>query len=235
MMEKNVIILKNISKKFKVNTIVDPEKPSFYIKSVDNVSLSIEKGKMIGIVGKKGSGKTTLLRIIAGVFVSYEGILEMSVKIGLLLQIVCMTNEEITVNENIILNGLLLGFKKDSITKKIPSILKFAELKNYGGIKMKYLSSGMKVRIMFSTALQIDPDILLVDEVLSVGDISFRQKSFDEFMSFKKRGKTIIFVSHNLSAVEKLCDEVFVMENGQVIKSGKSREMIQFYKERYEI
>ena len=124
-MTNTAITLKNISKQFKVNTILDPSNPSNYIKSVNNVSLEIEKGKMIGIIGKNGSGKTTLLRLIAGIFVPDEGALQINGKIGPLLQIGFGTNEEFSVNENIILNGLLLGFKKDWITKKIPSILKF--------------------------------------------------------------------------------------------------------------
>jgi ABC-type polysaccharide/polyol phosphate transport system ATPase subunit len=200
-------------------------------KTIDSISFSLEKGKTLGIVGNNGSGKTTLLRLIAGILSPDEGKIVTKGKIGPLLQIGAGSSEELSVKENIILQGVLLGFEKHVIIGKISEILKFAELEEHVNTKMKHLSSGMKVRIMFSTAISMDPDILLVDEVISVGDMSFRQKSFDSFLSFKKRNKTIIFVSHNLPQVQQICDEVIMLDNGKIIEIGKPEKVIKAYQD----
>ena len=199
------------------------------IKSIDDISFNVEKGKLIGIIGKNGSGKTTLLRMIAGIMHPDKGSITVNGKIGPLLQVGLGSNDEFTVAENIITYGILLGFKKKIIRDKIPEIIKFAELEEYQDVKMKYLSSGMKVRIMFSTAMHMDPDILLVDEVISVGDASFREKSFNAFLSFKKRKKTIILVSHNLTLIRQLCDEVYMMHKGKIIEHGDPNKVVSNY------
>jgi len=131
--------------------------------------------------------------------------------------------------ENIIMQGILLGFEKKWITQKVPEIIKFAELDDYKNEKMKHLSSGMKARIMFSTAIQIDPDILLVDEVISVGDLKFREKSFESFLSFKNKNKTIVLVSHNLQVVQKLCDVVYFLDKGKIVDYGDAEKVIKAY------
>jgi len=226
-----VIILKNIEKTFTLqnNNIRQPKSRLHKIKSIDNISLCINKGTMVGIIGKNGSGKTTLLRLISGVYSPDKGKISIIGKLGPLLQVGVGSNGEYTVKENIIFNGLLLGFKKVAISKKILEILKFAELEQYESVKMKYLSSGMKIRIMFSTAMSIDPDILLIDEIISVGDASFREKSFKKFLSFKENQKTIILVSHNLPMIQKLCDEVYALDKGKIIASGDPESVIQKY------
>lgn len=225
------IQINDISKTFKLDTwnITHTISKLRKIKPINNISLNIEKGKMIGIIGKNGSGKTTLLRMIAGIFHPDKGSITVNGKIGPLLQVGLGSNDEFTVAENIITYGILLGFKKKIIHDKIPEIIKFAELEEYRDVKMKYLSSGMKVRIMFSTAMLIDPDILLVDEVISVGDASFREKSFNAFLSFKKRDKTIILVSHNLTLIRQLCDEVYVMDKGEIIYHGDPKDVVSKY------
>ena len=198
-------------------------------KVIDDISFSIEKGKTIGIIGKNGSGKTTLLRLIAGILKGDKGTIFTKGKIGPLLQIGAGSSEELSVKENIVLQGVLLGVSKHTITDKVSEILKFAELEEYVNTKMKHLSSGMKVRVMFSTAMSMNPDLLLVDEVISVGDIAFRQKSYDAFLSFKEKNKTIIFVSHNLSVVEKICDEVIMIDKGKIIEIGEPAKVIKTY------
>ena len=230
-MVKYSIKINEISKFFKLDSwnLSHTVKKLQVIKSIDNISFNVEKGKMIGIIGKNGSGKTTLLRTIAGIFHPDKGSITVNGKIGPLLQVGLGSNDEFTVAENIITYGILLGFKKKIIRDKIPEIIKFAELEEYHDVKMKYLSSGMKVRIMFSTAMLMDPDILLVDEVLSVGDASFREKSFNAFLSFKKRKKTIILVSHNLTLVRELCDEVYVMDKGKIMYHGDPKEVVSKY------
>ena len=233
-MDNYAIIVKNISKTFQLQSdrLKKTSSSIIKIKSTDNISLKIEQGKMVGLIGRNGSGKTTLLRLIAGILYPDEGSVETSGKIGPLLQVGVGTTEEFTVNENIITYGILLGFKEKSIKEKISEILKFAELEEYGNVKMKYLSSGMKVRVMFSTAMLIDPDILLVDEIISVGDEAFRKKSFEAFLSFKNRKKTILFVSHNLEMVKQLCDIVYLLEKGKIIEFGEPEKVIKTYQDR---
>jgi len=229
----SVIILENIEKTFKLHNNYDLQSESkiHEIKSIDNISMCIKKGTMVGIIGKNGGGKTTLLRLISGVYSPDKGKISIIGKLSPLLQVGVGSNGEYTVKENIVFNGLLLGLKKEEILKKITEILKFAELEQYESVKMKYLSSGMKIRIMFSTAMTIDPDILLIDEIISVGDVSFREKSFKKFLSFKENKKTIILVSHNLPMIQKLCDEVYALDKGKIIASGDPKSVIQKYLE----
>jgi len=234
-MDNYAIIVKNVSKTFQLQSdrLQKTSSSIIKIKSTDNISLKIEQGKMVGLIGRNGSGKTTLLRLIAGILHPDEGSVETSGIIGPLLQVGVGSTEEFTVNENIITYGILLGFKEKWIKEKIPEILKFAELQEYGNVKMKHLSSGMKVRVMFSTAMLIDPDILLVDEIISVGDEAFRKKSFEAFLSFKNRKKTIILVSHNLKMVKQLCDIVYFLEKGKIIEFGNPEEVIKAYQDHY--
>ena len=230
-MADDIILLKNVSKSFNLKKLdFDDQKfKKTLIPVIDDISLTIQRGQMIGLVGKNGSGKTTLLRIISGILSPDMGTVEIRGNIGPLLQIGAGTHDEYTVSENIIVNGLLLGLNKKDIKKKIPEILEFAELEQYRDVKMKYLSSGMRVRITFSTGMLIDPDVLLVDEIISVGDASFSKKSLDAFLSFKKRGKTIVFVSHNLQQVQQFCDVVYMMDSGKIIAYGKPDEIIKKY------
>jgi len=231
-MNEYAIRANNVSKTFEMTKGGFTSKSGLnQVKAIDNISLNIEKGKMVGLIGKNGSGKTTLLRLLAGILLPNTGKIVTKGKVGPLLQIGAGSNEELTVNENIIMQGVLLGFKKKWIEDKVSDIIKFAELEDYKNEKMKHLSSGMKVRIMFSTAMQMDPDILLVDEIIAVGDIKFRQKSFDSFLSFKNRNKTIVFVSHNLQAVQKFCDVVYFLDKGKIIDYGEPQRVIKAYQD----
>lgn len=169
--------------------------------------------------------------MIAGILEPDEGTLKTKGKIGPLLQVGVGSQDEFTVSENIVLYGILLGFNKKWISDKVSEILEFAELSEYKNVKMKHLSSGMKLRVMFSTSMLMDPDILLVDEVISVGDISFRNKSLNSFISFKNRNKTIVLVSHNLSLVQQLCDEVYFLHNGKIMDYGSPNKVINAYQE----
>jgi len=224
------IRMKNVSKTFETSRSKFIESSgNKRIKAIDNISLNIEKGKMVGLIGRNGSGKTTLLRLIASILSPDSGKIVTKGKVGPLLQVGAGSNDELTVMENIIMQGVLHGFEKKWITRKVPEIIKFAELDDYEKEKMKHLSSGMKVRIMFSTAMQMDPDIMLVDEVIAVGDLKFRQKSFESFLSFKNRNKTIVFVSHNLQVVQKLCDDVYFLDKGKIIDSGEPEKVIKSY------
>lgn len=222
------IRVKDVSKTFETSRKIGDLKEK-RIKAIDNISMDIEKGQMIGLIGRNGSGKTTLLRLIASILYPNSGKIVTEGTVGPLLQIGAGSNDELTVMENIIMQGVLFGFEKKWITQKVPEIIKFAELDDYQNEKMKHLSSGMKVRIMFSTAMQMDPDILLVDEIIAVGDLKFREKSFDSFLSFKNRNKTIVFVSHNLQVVQKLCDVVYFLDKGKIIDYGEPEKVIKSY------
>ncbi len=224
------IRVKDVTKSFKTSRKIGDLKEK-RIKAIDNISMDVEKGQMIGLIGRNGSGKTTLLRLIASILYPNSGKIVTNGTVGPLLQIGAGSNDELTVMENIIMQGVLLGFEKKWITQKVPEIIKFAELDDYKNEKMKLLSSGMKVRIMFSTAMQMDPDILLVDEIIAVGDLKFREKSFDSFLSFKNRNKTIVFVSHNLQVVQKLCDVVYFLDKGKIIDYGEPEKVIKSYQD----
>ena len=224
------IRVKDVTKSFKTSRKIGDLKEK-RIKAIDNISMDIEKGQMIGLIGRNGSGKTTLLRLIASILYPDSGKIVTNGTVGPLLQIGAGSNDELTVMENIIMQGVLFGFEKKWITQKVPEIIKFAELDEYKNEKMKLLSSGMKVRIMFSTAMQMDPDILLVDEIIAVGDLKFREKSFDSFLSFKNRNKTIVFVSHNLQVVQKLCDVVYFLDKGKIIDYGEPEKVIKSYQD----
>jgi len=231
MNEQYSIKIKDVTKNFKIKKF-DREKKNFstqLIKAIDNVSMVIPHGKVVGIIGRNGSGKTTLLRIMAGILQPDIGQVSINGSIGPLLQIGLGFNDENTVEENVILNGLLFGFNKKWIQDKVTEILEFAELTEFRKTKMKVLSSGMKSRIMFSTTLMLDPQVLLVDEVMSVGDLEFRQKSFNAFQEFKKKDRTVVLVSHNMSQVRKICDLVFLLDKGKIIDYGQPEKVIDTY------
>ncbi len=229
-METNAIIIKNITKRFFIKNYNRSENSNVLV-ALNDVSFSIPKGKTIGIIGSNGSGKTTLLRIISGIYPPDNGTVEINGKIAPLLQIGTGFNGELNARENIIVYGLLLGFTKSEISEKIKPIIEFAELEKFAAMKLKHYSAGMKVRLAFSTALQVNPDILLVDEVLSVGDMSFQKKSLEAFLTFKKKGKTILFTSHNLQMISKICDQVLLLNNGELLMEGKPDEVIRQFKE----
>ncbi|WP_297594554.1 ABC transporter ATP-binding protein [Nitrosopumilus sp.] len=223
------IILKNVTKTFSVRNSENTGNKK--LTALENISFNVPKGQMVGIIGKNGSGKTTLLRTISGIYPSDSGSISVRGKLSPLLQIGTGFHGDLIASENIMIYGLLLGLRKSEIKLKINEIIHFAELDKFTNMKLKNYSLGMRSRLAFSTAMHIDPDILVVDEVLSVGDISFRKKSFDAFISFKKRGKTILFSSHNLDMVSKLCDRVIFLDKGRLIHDGKPKEIIKKYED----
>ena len=201
------------------------------VHSIDDVSFSVKKGEMLGVIGLNGSGKTTLLRIITGVYQPDSGSVKVQGKMAPLLQIGTGFHPELNSQENIMMYGLLLGLNKEEIKSKIPAILEFAELQDFTEMKLKNYSTGMRARLGFSTALQVDPDILLVDEVLAVGDAAFKEKSSKAFLSFKERGKTIVYTTHNIRSVSKLSDRVLLLDKGKLVMIGKPKEVVAKYDE----
>lgn len=227
-MSKDSIIVKNLVKTFKAPKNFKDKSNLIY--ALNDISFSLEKGQILGIIGKNGSGKTTLLRTISGIYNPTSGNITVNGKLAPVLQIGIGFRNEISSIENIIMYGLLLGLKKDEIKDKVNTILEFADLKEFARMKLKYFSSGMRTRLAFATAMQIKSEIFLVDEILAVGDMDFKEKSFNEFMRLKKEGKTIIHTTHNLSAVERFSDKVLFLDKGKQVEIGDPKEVIAKYK-----
>lgn len=194
-----------------------------------NISFSLAEGKTLGIIGGNGSGKTTLLRLIAGITEPTGGKLIVNGRTTAILELGVGFHPELNAIENIYLNGAMLGIPRWQLDKSLDAILDFAELWQFRYMPLKHYSSGMFLRLGFSIALNIDPDILLIDEVLAVGDVRFQQKSLNKICEFKQRGKTIVFVTHNLDQAEMLCDEVIWLEKGEIKAYGKGEEVINNY------
>ena len=201
------------------------------LAALDDVSFHVSKGEVLGIIGKNGSGKTTLLRTIAGIYVPDLGNIRINGQLAPLLQIGTGFNDELNAQENVIISGMFFGMSKSTIKEKLNNILEFAEVEDFSKMKLKHFSTGMRARLAFSTAIQMDPDILLVDEILAVGDIGFRKKSFEKFLSFKEAGKTILFTAHNMEAITQVADRVLLLNKGKVEMIGKPDLAIKKYKE----
>ena len=198
--------------------------------ALSDVSFQVKKGECVGIIGTNGSGKSTILKIITGVLNPTGGTLTVNGRIQALLELGAGFNMEYTGIENIYLNGTMNGFTEQEIESRMQDILDFADIGDYVKQPVKTYSSGMFVRLAFSVAINIDPEILIVDEALSVGDVFFQAKCYHKFEEFKKMGKTIIFVSHDLSSVSKYCDRVVLLNQGVKLGEGSPKEMIDDYK-----
>lgn len=198
--------------------------------ALQNVSFDVCKGETVGIIGTNGAGKSTILKIITGVLNQTEGKLEINGRISALLELGAGFNMDYTGIENVYLNGTMIGFSKSEIDEKLHQILDFADIGEFIYQPVKTYSSGMFVRLAFAVAINIDPEILIVDEALSVGDVFFQAKCYKKFEEFKKMGKTILFVSHDLSSISRYCDRVILLNKGKKLAEGKPNTMIDMYK-----
>jgi lipopolysaccharide transport system ATP-binding protein len=194
-----------------------------------NINLKVNNGEFLGIIGKNGAGKSTLLKIIARVLEPTSGKVSVNGNIAPFLELGVGFQWELTVKDNIFFYGALLGMSRKEIEEKYDWIIDFSGLERFIDAKLKNLSSGMQVRLGFSITVSVESPILLVDEVLAVGDIDFQQKCYNTFETFKKDGRTIVFVSHDLNAVEKFCDRVVLLENGEIKTEGGSGMVISEY------
>lgn len=199
--------------------------------ALKGVDMTVYKGESIGIIGTNGSGKSTILKIITGVLNATEGEVEVNGRISALLELGAGFNMEYNGIENVYLNGTMMGFSQKEIEEKLPAILEFADIGEYVNQPVKTYSSGMFVRLAFAVAINIDPEILIVDEALSVGDVFFQAKCYHKFEEFKEMGKTIVFVSHDLSSISKYCDRVILLNQGVKLGEGSPKEMIDAYKQ----
>ncbi|MDR3593432.1 ABC transporter ATP-binding protein [Clostridium sp.] len=198
--------------------------------ALNNISFEIKKGETVGIIGTNGSGKSTILKIITGVLNSTRGTVEVNGRISALLELGAGFNPEYTGIQNIYLNGTMMGYSKEEVDKKIDGIVKFANIGDFINQPVKTYSSGMFVRLAFAVSINIDPQVLIVDEALSVGDVFFQAKCYKKFDEFKKVGKTILFVTHDLGSISKYCDRAILLNKGIKLYDGNTKEAIDIYK-----
>lgn len=198
--------------------------------ALHDITFNIEKGQTIGIIGKNGSGKSTLLKIITGVLTQSAGEILVEGKISALLELGAGFNPNYTGVENIYLNGTMMGYTKEEMDERMKLIVDFADIGDFIHQPVKRYSSGMFARLAFAVAINVDPDILIVDEALSVGDVFFQNKCYKKFDEFKEAGKTILFVSHDLTSIIKYCDETVLLNEGRFIKKGDSNEVVNLFK-----
>ena len=198
--------------------------------ALDDVSFEVRQGETVGIIGTNGSGKSTILKIITGVLNPTAGNLQVNGRISALLELGAGFNGEYSGIENVYLNGTMIGFSREEIDAKMDDILSFADIGEFVHQPVKTYSSGMFVRLAFAVAINIEPEILIVDEALSVGDVFFQAKCYRKFEEFKEMGKTILFVSHDLSSIGKYCDRVVLLNQGHKLAEGGAKDMVNLYR-----
>ncbi len=199
--------------------------------AVRDVSFTVERGEALGIIGHNGAGKSTILKLLSSITTPTAGEITIHGRLAALIEVGSGFHPELTGRENIFLNGSILGMRRREIATKLGSIIDFAGIRPFIDVPVKRYSSGMFVRLGFSIAAHLDPDILLLDEVLAVGDTGFQGKCLERIKELERAGKTIIFISHDLSAVEQLCDRVLLMQQGRVVANGSPREVIAHYRQ----
>jgi len=199
-------------------------------EALKGVSFDVETGRSVGIIGRNGSGKSTLLKLIAGIGKPTMGKVRVNGRISALIELGAGFHPEISGRENIFINGMMLGLSRREIASQLDAIVAFAELEDFIDAPVKTYSSGMYMRLGFSVAIHVDPDILLVDEVLAVGDEAFTHKCLDKFSEFRRRGKTIVLVTHSLDLIERLCDEAIWLDQGLVKAQGNPRRVVDAYR-----
>ena len=242
-MEKrqNMIELKNVSVVFKRNSEKMTSLKEYFINSLrkkirkeqfvtlENINITIEEGEVVGLLGLNGAGKSTLLKVISGIIKPTTGEVKLNGKMAPLIELGAGFDPELTGRENIFLNGSLLGFSKKELKERIGEIIEFSELNEFIDVPLKNYSSGMYARLGFSIATIYDPEILIIDEVLSVGDFHFQEKSLNKIMEMIGKGTTVLFVSHDIEQVKKLCKKVIWLEKGRVKVIGESKKICEEY------
>ncbi|MCI8276771.1 MAG: ABC transporter ATP-binding protein [Clostridia bacterium] len=239
MMSDTVIKITNLVKEYKMyarkkdrllEAILPNYKKHSTFRAMDNLNLEMKKGEVLGILGKNGAGKSTLLKMITGVVIPTSGNIEIEGKISSLLELGAAFNPDLTGIENIYQHGQVMGLTEEQIKVKEKEIIEFADIGDHLYQPVKTYSSGMFARLAFACAINVEPDILIVDEVLSVGDIAFQLKCFKKFEQFKNSGKTIIFVTHNIADVLKNCNRAIIIENGKKTFDGDVKTGVEKYK-----
>ena len=238
-MSNPVIIFENISKSYSLqkHRTFKEFLPAFLsggqtvvrFNALNHVNFEIQKGDSLGILGRNGSGKSTLLNIIAGVTVPSDGRVTVKGRVAPLIELGAGFHPELTGRENVYLNGSILGIRKKEMDKLYEGVVEFSELKDFMDQPIKFYSSGMYMRLAFSVAVAETPDILLVDEILAVGDLKFQKKCLDRMRKFQEKGATMIMVSHNPQQIEQYCNKGLVLDKGKVVYFGEVKQAIQKY------
>jgi lipopolysaccharide transport system ATP-binding protein len=239
----SVVQVENLWKTFQIphekrttlfENLVGMMKPRQYetLTVLKDVSFEVEKGECVGIIGDNGSGKSTMLKIIANILRPTKGTVRVKGKMTPFLELGVGFQPDLSVRENIGIYATVMGLSRKDIREITEDVIEFAGLHKFEDTKLKNLSSGMQVRLAFSTAIQTDPDVLLVDEVLAVGDMEFQQKCFDVFNRFRKEGATILFVSHDLGAVRRFCDRTLLLGRGEQRAFGETGAVLDMYVDR---
>jgi ABC-type polysaccharide/polyol phosphate transport system ATPase subunit len=240
--EKGRIRARDVSRVFTLNVVKERSlketilrrqlPPKRELWALRDVGLDIEPGETFGIVGQNGSGKSTLLKLIAGVFGPSSGMVEVGGRVGSLIEIGAGFHPEFTGTENVYLSAAIHGLSRSYVDEHLEEIIEFAELEDFADVAVKTYSTGMYMRLGFSVAMNVQPDILLLDEVLAVGDEAFQRKCFGKIWDYKRGGGTMVFVSHNPAAVEQLCDRAILLEQGRIVERGTADEVVRSYHRR---
>ena len=241
-MIKNMVEVENVSMKFRMSdeplnslkevftTAVRGKLKFNEFLALDHVSFTLEKGKTLGLIGKNGAGKSTMLKLISGILKPTEGSIRTYGNIVPMLELGAGFDLELTGKENIYLNGAILGYSKEYLESKYDDIVDFAEIREFIDMPIRNYSSGMMARLAFSIASVVEPEILIVDEILAVGDVAFQEKSFNRMKELMSGGATVLFVSHDLEKIEEMCDKVIWLDHGKVVMFGDTEEVCLAYK-----
>lgn len=238
-----MIILKNVSMKFNLGVEKDSslkmifinlftpkkKKKKDYFWALKDIDFRINKGDVVGIIGANGAGKSTLLKVVSGVYKPTTGTVEVNGKISPMIELGAGFDGELTARENIYLNGAILGYSKEFLEQKFDEIVEFSELKDFLDVPVKNFSSGMVAKLAFSISTIVDPEVLIVDEILSVGDIKFQEKSKNKMMSMIEGGTTVLYVSHSIDSIKELCSKVIWLDHGKIVKMGDTKEICDEY------
>ena len=189
-------------------------------RALEDVTFDVKRGEFFGVVGRNGSGKSTLLKCLAGVYGADAGQIDVVGRVSPFIELGVGFNPDLTARDNVVINAVMLGLSRREARRRFDEIIEFAELEEFVDLKLKNYSSGMSVRLGFSVAIQVDAEVLLVDEVLAVGDASFQRKCFDEFERLRDEERTILFVTHDMNSVERFCDRAMLIERGQLLDIG---------------
>lgn len=241
-----MINIDNVSMKFNLGIEKDSSLKQFFVDTfsgqkkkkpeefwaLKNVSFQIQKGEVVGLIGSNGAGKSTLLKIVSGVMKPTEGKVTVNGVISPMIELGAGFDVNLTARENIYLNGSILGYSRKFLDEKFDEIVEFSELREFLDVPVKNFSSGMTAKLAFSIATVVNPEILIVDEILSVGDIKFQEKSKNKMMEMIKGGTTVLYVSHSLESIKDLCTKVVWLSHGQIVKIGEPKEICdEYYKE----
>src|SRR3954451_21561115 len=236
----NAVVVEDVSKKFEIphevsHTLKERALHPFrrtrkdILQALSDVSFSVERGEFFGVVGRNGSGKSTLLKCMAGIYRADQGTNGIAGRLSTFIELGVGFNPDLAAEDNIVLNGVMLGLTPREARRRADAVIDFAGLREFTDLKLKNYSSGMLVRLAFSVMIQVDADVLLIDEVLAVGDAAFQQKCYDEFNRIRDQGRTVLLVTHAMSAVSRFCDRAMLLERGRVVDIGEPSRIANEY------